>query len=94
MEAAGVSSATASVEVEPVDGEEQLGQAAEVELGPAVARSDDDRVLDQVADDRVAAARRVEVRERVLHVNGPQLAVEVSSAASRRSAACRGTASR
>ena len=66
------------VEVETVDRVKELGQAAEVELGPAIARPHRARLLDQVADDRVAAARGVEVGERVLDVDGAQPAVEAS----------------
>ena len=57
-------------------------------------RSFHDRLLDQVAPHRLAAAGRVEIRERVLEVDGPQLARRGSVAASRRTAACTGTESR
>ena len=65
------------VEVEPVDGEEELVELTESELGESRACSFHDRLLDEVSPNRVAAAGPVEVREGMSEMDGSQLALEI-----------------
>ena len=75
--ASAVSSVDLAVELQPMDREEQLVAATQLELPPARTGANDARLGDQVARNRGATSLVIEIRERMLEMDRPQLAVRV-----------------
>ena len=82
------------LEVEPVHGEEEVGQPAQLELDPVRSSTDRPRLGNELAADRLARAARD--RGSRTRARGARAAVRPRGrgAASRRSAGCTGTALR
>src|SRR6266511_3609708 len=69
----------AFLEVEPVHPEEEVGQPTELELRPARGAAYAPRFGNELAPHRLPRAARIEVREGMREVNGPQLSVQVAA---------------